>query len=104
MDLSDGLADGVRQIGEASGVGAIIDADALPIEDGATLRDALEGGEDYELLFAVSPRQRARLKHARRFAGDLPVTRIGRVTADRAMLLSRNGSTEPLPTGFEHFA
>ena len=35
IDLSDGLADGVRQIGEASGVGAVIDADALPIEPGA---------------------------------------------------------------------
>ncbi|HET9468839.1 MAG TPA: thiamine-phosphate kinase [Vicinamibacterales bacterium] len=104
VDLSDGLADGVRQIGEASGVGAIIDADALPIEDGATLRDALGGGEDYELLFAVSPRQRGRLKHARRLAGDLAVTRIGRVTADRAVLLSRNGSIEELPAGFEHFA
>ena len=103
VDLSDGLADAVRQIGEASGVGAIIDADALPIEHGATLRDALGGGEDYELLFAVSPRQRGRLKHARRLAGDLAVTHIGRVTADRAMLLSRNGSTEPLPAGFEHF-
>ena len=38
IDLSDGLADGVRQIGEASGLGAIIDADALPIEEGATLQ------------------------------------------------------------------
>ena len=104
IDLSDGLADGVRQIGEASGLGAIVEADALPIEDGATLRDALDGGEDYELLFAVSPRMRSRLKHARRLASDLPVTRIGRLTADRAMLLSRGGSTEALPAGFEHFA
>jgi thiamine-monophosphate kinase len=103
IDLSDGLADGIRQIGEASGVGAIVEADALPIEDGATLRDALGGGEDYELLFAVSPRMRSRLKNARRLASDLTVTRIGRLTADRAMLLSRNGSTEELPAGFEHF-
>ena len=66
IDLSDGLADGVRQIGEASGLGAIIEADALPLEDGATLRDALGGGEDYELLFAVSPRMRSRLKNVRR--------------------------------------
>ena len=104
IDLSDGLADGVRQIGEASGVGAIIDVDALPLEDGATLADALGGGEDYELLFAVSPRMRSRLKNARRLAEDLAVTRIGRLTADRAMLVSRNGSTEMLPSGFEHFA
>ena len=81
-----------------------IDADALPIEEGATLHDALGGGEDYELLFAVSPRMRSRLKNARRLANDLAVTRIGRLTSDRAMLVSRNGSTEELPAGFEHFA
>jgi thiamine-monophosphate kinase len=103
IDLSDGLADGIRQIGEASGVGAIIEAGELPIEKGSTLRDALGGGEDYELLFAVSPRMRSRLQNARRLAGDLTVTRIGRLTADRAMLLSRNGGTEELPAGFEHF-
>ena len=104
VDLSDGLADGVRQLAEASGVGAIIDADALPIEEGATLIDALGGGEDYELLFAVSPRMRSRLKNAMRLARGLSVTRIGRLTADRAMLLHRSGSTEALPAGFEHFA
>jgi thiamine-monophosphate kinase len=103
IDLSDGLADGVRQIGEASGVGAVIDADTLPIEEGATLRDALDGGEDYELLFATSPRMRSRLKSARRLVKDLSVTRIGRLTVDRAMLLNRNGGTEPLPAGFAHF-
>ena len=104
VDLSDGLADGVRQLGEASGVGALIEADAVPIEKGATLRDALGGGEDYELLFAVSPRMRSRLKNATRLAAGLTVTRIGRVTADRAMLLNRNGSTAELPAGFQHFA
>ena len=104
IDLSDGLADGLRQIGEASGLGAIVEADELPIEKGSTLRDALGGGEDYELLFAVSPRLRSRLRNATRLAGDLAVTRIGRLTKDRAMLLSRNGSTEELPAGFEHFA
>jgi len=104
VDLSDGLADGIRQISDASGVGAVIEADAVPIEKGATLRDALAGGEDYELLFAVGPRMRSRLKNATRLARGLSVTRIGRLTADRAMLLNRNGSTEELPAGFQHFA
>jgi thiamine-monophosphate kinase len=103
IDLSDGLADGVRQIGNASGLGAIIDAGALPLEGGATLRDALSGGEDYELLFAVSPRQRSRLTSVRRLVKDLSVTRIGRLTSDRTMLLGRDGSTEALPAGFSHF-
>jgi thiamine-monophosphate kinase len=103
VDLSDGLADGVRQIGGASGLGAIIETEALPIEEGATLSEALGGGEDYELLFAVSPRMRSRLKNARRLAGDLAVTRIGRLTADCAMFLSRHGRAEELPAGFVHF-
>jgi thiamine-monophosphate kinase len=103
IDLSDGLADGVRQLAQASGLGAIVEADALPLVEGAAVGDALAGGEDYELLFAVSPRMRSRLKHAMRLVKELAVTRIGRLTSDRAMLLVRNGSTEALPTGFEHF-
>ena len=103
IDLSDGLADGVRQMAEASSVGAILDAAAVPIEPGATLADALGGGEDYELLFAVSPRMRARLKDVRRRVSDVPVTRIGRLTSNRALLLSRDGHAEQLPAGFEHF-
>jgi thiamine-monophosphate kinase len=103
IDLSDGLADGVRQLAQASGLGAMVEAEALPLVEGATLGDALGGGEDYELLFAVSPRIRARLKHAQRMVKELAVTRIGRLTADGAMLLSRRGGSEELPTGFEHF-
>jgi thiamine-monophosphate kinase len=103
IDLSDGLADGVRQIADASGAGAIIDADAVPIEAGAALADALRGGEDYELLFAVSPRTRSRLKHVQRRVSDVAVRRIGRLTSDRALVLTRDGRTEALPSGFEHF-
>ena len=71
MDLSDGLADGVRQIAEASGVGATIDASTLPIPPARagiprarrrrSDRSAMAGGDDYELLFAAPRRVRGRL-------------------------------------------
>lgn len=103
VDLSDGLADGIRQIGSASGVGAVIDASAIPVEPGASMEDALSGGEDYELLFAVAPKLRRRLEGVRRLTKDVAVTRIGRLTADRRFLLERGGTTEELPRGFTHF-
>jgi thiamine-monophosphate kinase len=103
IDLSDGLGDGLRQIRDASGLGAVIDADAVPLEGGSTLQDALSGGEDYELLFAASARMRSRLEHVRRHVKDVPVTRIGRLTTDRALILVRAGGSEELPPGFTHF-
>jgi thiamine-monophosphate kinase len=104
IDLSDGLAAGVKQLAEASGLGAAIDADAVPLDEGATLFDALNGGEDYELLFAVSPRMGGRLSTAHRMVKDLGVTRIGRLTSEQALVLNRGGRTEQLPSGFEHFS
>ena len=75
MDLSDGLADALRQVAAASGVGARVDAESLPIASGArewwTSRGenaehrAIAGGDDYELLFAVSPRSGRALRAAR---------------------------------------
>ena len=113
IDLSDGLADAVRQLATASGTGAEVRREQLPIDDAARRwaewsgRDAiamtLAGGEDYELLFAVSPRTRSRLKHVQRRVSDVAVTPIGRLTSDRALVLTRNGRTEALPSGFEHF-
>jgi hypothetical protein len=46
---------------------------------------------------------RSRLRNARRLAGNPAITRIGRLTADRAIVLSRNGKSEDLPSGFDHF-
>src|SRR5207244_3803850 len=104
IDLSDGLADGVRQVAEASGVGAVIDARALPIQRKTmSVREAIAGGEDYELLFAVSPKMRGRLNGVRRMVKDLPVTKIGMITTGRALVLDMDGKREELPAGFEHF-
>jgi thiamine-monophosphate kinase len=112
MDLSDGLADAVRQVAEASGPGAIVEAAALPIHPGvgpvyeapeAVLAAALAGGEDYELLFAVPRRAGRRFAAAARVAG-LPVTRIGALAPAAAGLVLRTETGDrPLPEGFEHF-
>ena len=104
VDLSDGLADGIRQIGDASGLGAVIDGRAVPIEPGTVgVRDALRGGDDYELLFTASPKLRRRLAGVRRVTQDVAVTKIGRMTEDRAFVLELDGTGEPLPAGFQHF-
>lgn len=113
MDLSDGLADGVRQLAEASQVGMVIDADAIPIATEVRtwcqahgtdpVELALSGGDDYELLFTVRPRHGGRLRGATTRGGQVPITRIGRVTSDRDVRLARSGVMTALPTGFEHF-
>jgi thiamine-monophosphate kinase len=116
MDLSDGLADAIHRIAHASGVGAIVDADALPIAPetrrwlGAHSPDpvtaAMTAGDDYELLVAVHPRK------LRRFAtaiphGEVPFTRIGTCTKDRTVVVRRAGAMPveaPLPqAGYSHF-
>lgn len=113
MDLSDGLADGVRQIAEASGLGAAIDAGALPIPAAARewfhragadpVTAAVAGGDDYELLFAVPRRGRGRLATVVRQARGLAVTRIGQLTGEPVLAIVRDGAAEPMPTGFVHF-
>lgn len=113
MDLSDGLADAVRQVGEASGVGARIAASALPIHPGAArwfvrqgqdaVQASLSGGDDYELLFALPNRSRGRLRLVERQARGLRLTRVGELTRERHFILERDGGTEPLPAGFVHF-
>ena len=113
MDLSDGLADGLRQIAHASHVGIAVDADALPISD--TVRrwhtdrgaDAvvatLDGGDDYELLFTVRPSHRGRLRGVRYSLADLPMTRIGVVTGDERLVVRTAAADRELPSGYEHF-
>ena len=113
MDLSDGLADGVRNVGEASGVGMVLDATALPIADQTRrwyeaqghdpVAAAVAGGDDYELLFTLRPSWRGRLRGVQRDLADLPITRIGVVTKERRFVVRTPQGDRPLPEGYEHF-
>lgn len=113
MDLSDGLADAVRQIAAASGTGARIERARLPVHPGALawfssrgqdpVVASLAGGDDYELLFAVTSRRRRRLKVVDSQARGVPFTHIGELTATPDVVLDNGGSVEPLPQGFVHF-
>jgi thiamine-monophosphate kinase len=103
MDLSDGLADAVRQICEASACGAEVDAARIPVHANATREQALSGGEDYELLFAVSKRRTRRFLAAIRQAGEAPVTDIGVCTKAPEVALVADGVAGTMPDGFAHF-
>jgi thiamine-monophosphate kinase len=114
MDLSDGLADAVSQVAEASGCGVELDAGALPIEPAAAdwwrarqvdpVNAALIGGDDYELLIASPPRWRGRLAHVARRVAAPSLTRIGVLTKNRDQrVLVRDGTRERLVGGFEHW-
>ncbi len=113
MDISDGLADAVRQVAAASGVGITIDGPSIPIGDGArrwhqasghdAVTTALTGGDDYELLFTVRPAHRGRLRGALKTPRMVPVTRIGIVTKETDLLVRHAGGVTELPRGYEHF-
>jgi thiamine-monophosphate kinase len=98
MDVSDGLSSDLPRLCAASGVGALIDPAKLPVLRGLPLEHArqltLHGGDDYELLFTVSPRNLALL--SAKFQ-KLRLTQIGKITADRGVrIIGKNGRPVPL--------
>ncbi|RJQ70973.1 MAG: thiamine-phosphate kinase [Desulfobacteraceae bacterium] len=110
IDISDGLAAEVRHICAQSAAGARINSQNIPIHDdvkaaGRTLGIdpvtwALSGGEDFELLFSVSPERLAQLK-----AQGCVLHEVGRITdaEDGILLMTSSGEAIPLPGGFDHF-
>jgi len=97
MDLSDGLGADLPRLAKASKVGFKIDRESLPLAPGATTDNAISDGEDYELLFAISPRESDRLQRSwRKQFSKLPLTRIGCLS----QLTTLNSQ---LSGGFVHF-
>jgi thiamine-monophosphate kinase len=98
MDLSDGLGVDLPRLARASKVGFNIEMENLPISRGAKISDAVSEGEDYELLFAISPRERDRLLQSwRKRFPKLPLTRIG-------SLVPQSAIRDPqLKGGYVHF-
>lgn len=95
MDLSDGLGSDLPRLAAASGVGYQVNLDAIPCHEGVAVDRAISEGEDYELLFTLSPEQESELsaKWPRQFP-DTTLTRIGEIVAD---------TITPLPRAWEHF-
>jgi thiamine-monophosphate kinase len=98
MDLSDGLGADLPRLARASGVGFEVDEATLPLNRGCTTAKAISDGEDYELLFAISPKDsRSLLARWRKKFPNVPLTRIGRLNPQSAI---RNPK---LPPGYVHF-
>jgi thiamine-monophosphate kinase len=108
IDVSDGLSVDLAHICEESGVGAEVDAARVPISAALAhmamdpLSLALNGGEDFELLFTVRPEK---IDAVESIAGRHGLTRIGRVTAGRKVMLVGPGKRRKAlrARGFEHF-
>jgi len=118
IDISDGLAGDLRHILRASGTGAELLSDSIPISREAKLKArhessakppllaALTDGEDFELLFTVASSDAVTVLDAwkKQFA-ELALTCIGRVTEGHGLKLrDKNGLREIALPGYEHFA
>jgi thiamine-monophosphate kinase len=111
IDVSDGLSSDLAHLCEESRLGAQIDAARIPVDASLTqlrapdfdsLSLALDGGEDFELLFTISPRNLKRLPAA---LDGVPVTYLGDMTGSLhgIKLISGDRSTSLRPAGFSHF-
>jgi len=112
IDVSDGLSTDLAHLAEASGVGARLAADKVPVVRLTAAEErrlgvtpwalAANGGEDYELLFTLPPRRAARLPL--KLAG-VRLTAIGEITRGRGLaLVGPSGRARPLSVrGWDHF-
>lgn len=113
IDVSDGLLADLGHVCSASGLGALVEAGALPTspalaaacEGSARWGLQLSGGDDYELCFSAAPAQREAIAQALA-AVDTPATVIGRIEAEPGLRVrAPDGSAwQPSRRGYQHFA
>lgn len=110
IDISDGLGSEVHHICEQSNVGALVQAAKIPLHNDvkAAGKDlgidanhfALSGGEDFELLFSISPDKMDRLTKT-----GVDFYRVGTITDEQSgpIMVQTDGSHIPIPGGYDHF-
>jgi thiamine-monophosphate kinase len=115
IDLSDGLASDIRRLAQESKVGAKIRLERLPVSQAvaeaakqsgrSAYQLAVSGGEDYELLFTVSPDKIDQLTEAFGRQSQTPLSIIGQIEpAEQGIcFLDAQGKKVDPETGYEHF-
>ncbi|MFH0941112.1 MAG: AIR synthase-related protein, partial [Candidatus Omnitrophota bacterium] len=108
IDLSDGLGVDLNRLSSASALGAIIFENKIPMEQGVTkIKNALFDGEDFELLFTLSPQDSLRLlSMVNKKKIKMPFYPIGRMTDlfSGVCMMTRRGEVEEVGCdGFKHF-
>ncbi|KIX15854.1 thiamine-phosphate kinase [Dethiosulfatarculus sandiegensis] len=116
MDISDGLATDLARLCRASGVGASVWSDHIPMAQitrglaAQAAQDpldwALTGGEDFELLFTCPPGNLVEIKEkAQKAEPGLAITQVGEITQENGVFLELpQGETREISlTGFDHF-
>jgi thiamine-monophosphate kinase len=113
-DISDGLAADLNNICEASGVGAIIQSNQIPLSEWfpthlietkkLDLTDMISGGGDYELIFTAPPNYNNDILNLSKKI-DLRLSKVGTVVKGNSVrILDSHGKEIPLNTkGFRHF-
>lgn len=111
IDISDGLLADLGHLAAASGCGAVIDVESVPLSaellslfpPQIALGHALAGGDDYELCFTAAPSRAAEVEAALEACGT-PVRRIGQLAAGQEVLCRRGGEPfVPADRGYRHF-
>jgi len=98
MDLSDGLGTDLPRLARASGVSFEIDESTLPLNRGCTITQAISDGEDYELLFSISPKDsKSLISRWRKKFPRVPLTPIGRLNRQSTI------DNRKLRRGYVHF-
>lgn len=107
VDISDGLSSDLNRICQQSGVGAIVDAEKIPISDEAKksrepLNAALNDGEDFELLFTLSEKECGKL--LKQWGGVTAITQIGKITGTKKIRIKMpDGQISDLEAkGYDH--
>ena len=101
IDISDGLTSDAGHLAAASGIGVAIESERVPVTEGATEKDALGGGEEYELLVAARA-PLAEDEFRERFG--LPLTFVGRATEGAGRVtVTKNGKRVATPKGHDHY-